>query len=106
MERGVSSKNVEFIKTNLQGIFFFCHPERCRLVVSSQIRLARSMLQGGIFMQLNQNIECCGRSQEINDDFRKNFFISVVNLDYKILDRVKLNEERAMLLRILPGIRV
>jgi len=106
MERGVSSKNVEFITTNLQGIFFFCHPERCRLVVSSQIRLARSMLQGGIFMQLNQNIEYCGRSQEINDDFRKNFFISVVNLDYKILDRVKLNEERAMLFRILPGIRV
>ena len=106
MERGVSSKNVEFITTNLQGIFFFCHPERCRLVVSSQIRLARSMLQGGIFVRLYQNIEHCGRSQEINDDFRKNFFISVVNLDYKILDRVKLNEERAMLLRILPGIRV
>ena len=106
MKRGVSSKNVEFITTNLQGIFFFCHPERCRLVVSSQIRLARSMLQGGIFMQLYQNIEYCGRSQEINDDFRKNFFISVVNLDYKILDRVKLNEERAMLLCILPGIRV
>ena len=106
MERGISSKNVEFITTNLQGIFFFCHPERCRLLASIQIRLARNMLQCGIFMQLNQHIEYCGKSQEINDDFRKNFFISVVNLDYKILDLVKLNEERAMLLCILPGIRV
>jgi len=67
---------------------------------------ARNMLQSGMFMQLNQHIKYCGKSQEINDDFRKNSFISVVNLDYKILDLVKLNEERAMLFRILPGIRV
>ena len=103
MKRGVSSKNVEFITTNLQGIFFFCHPERCRLVVSSQIGCAQYATKRYVYAI---KLEYCGKSQEINDDFRKNSFISVVNLDYKILDLVKLNEERAMLFRILPGIRV
>jgi hypothetical protein len=64
------------------------------------------MIQSGTYVQLKQHIRLYEKSQGIVEDFRKNSFILFVNLGCKILDLVKLNEERAMLFRILSGIRV